>query len=113
MPHLETILSLLQRIFGGILAINGDVVKSREHAHLPSRSTPATELLLRGAVDDAHLLREFSQASSATSRLLFDAKVSLALVLGLSADLKRALNAANNLRNDFAHKLDRASEKRE
>jgi hypothetical protein len=36
----------------------------------------------------------------------FSDKVSLALVLGLRADLKPALNAAANLRNDFAHELD-------
>jgi hypothetical protein len=38
--------------------------------------------------------------------LEFSKKVSLALVLGLNADLKPALNAAGNLRNKFAHRLD-------
>jgi hypothetical protein len=39
-------------------------------------------------------------------KLEFSEKVSFALVLGLNADLKPALNAAGNLRNKFAHRLD-------
>ena len=38
--------------------------------------------------------------------LEFSEKVSLALVLGLNADLKSAPSAAGNLRNKFAHRLD-------
>ena len=36
----------------------------------------------------------------------FSEKVSLALVLGLNADLKSAPSAAAKLRNKFAHRLD-------
>jgi hypothetical protein len=36
----------------------------------------------------------------------FSEKVRLALVLGLNAELKPALNAAGKLRNKFAHRLD-------
>ena len=38
--------------------------------------------------------------------LEFSEKVSLALVLGLNADLKSAPSVAGNLRNKFAHRLD-------
>jgi hypothetical protein len=47
--------------FGGedvALAIDGDVVKRREHAHRPSRPTEAAERFLRGAVDNAHLAKQ-------------------------------------------------------
>jgi hypothetical protein len=41
-----------------------------------------------------------------TDDLEFSEKVSLALLLGLNADLRPALNAAGKLRNKFAHRLD-------
>jgi hypothetical protein len=41
-----------------------------------------------------------------TDKMEFSEKVTLALVLGLKSNLKPSLNAAGNLRNDFAHKLD-------
>jgi len=36
----------------------------------------------------------------------YSEKVQLALVLGLNAELKPALNATGNLRNKFSHRLD-------
>jgi hypothetical protein len=39
-------------------------------------------------------------------RMEYSDKVQLALVLGLNAELKAALNATGNLRNKFSHRLD-------
>ena len=39
-------------------------------------------------------------------RMEYSEKVQLALVLGLNAELKPALNATGNLRNKFSHRLD-------
>ena len=39
-------------------------------------------------------------------RMEYSERVQLALILGLNAELKSALNAAGNLRNKFSHRLD-------
>jgi len=69
-------------------------------------------MVVRAHIHIEHELRQFvisaapnpSQVKFAETD--FDGTVRLALVLGLDAELKQALNAAGHLRNKFSHKLE-------
>src|SRR5713101_2652076 len=68
-------------------------------------------MVVRAHIHIEHELREF--VTSAAPRpdqvkfpeMNFDGTIRLALVLGLDAKLKPALNAIGNLRNKFSHRL--------
>jgi hypothetical protein len=69
--------------------------------------------IVRAHIHIEHELREviFLVAPNPMQLKSFDKmeyadKVQLALVLGLNAELKPALNATGNLRNNFSHRLD-------
>ena len=68
--------------------------------------------IIRASIYIEHELQDFIFiAAPCPDQLRFDymefsEKVHLALVLGLNAELKMALNAIGNLRNKFAHRLD-------
>jgi hypothetical protein len=69
--------------------------------------------IVRAHIHIEHELQEviFLAAPNPTQLKPFDSmeyseKVQLALILGLNAELKRALNATGNLRNKFSHRLD-------
>lgn len=67
----------------------------RAHIHIEHE---LQELIFFAAPKPAHL--------KAFDKMEFSEKVQLALVLGLNAELKPALNAMGNLRNKFSHRLD-------
>ncbi|HEX9271286.1 MAG TPA: hypothetical protein VGA01_03620, partial [Candidatus Binatia bacterium] len=67
----------------------------RAHIHIEHE---LQELIFIAAPNPTHL-KPFE-------RMEFSEKVQLALVLGLNAELKAALNATGNLRNKFSHRLD-------
>lgn len=69
-------------------------------------------LVIRGQIHIENELHEFIMAVAPRpdhvkfGDMEYSAKIRLALVLGLSTDLSRALSAIGSLRNDFAHKVD-------
>jgi hypothetical protein len=71
-------------------------------------------VVLRAHIHIEHELKEFALVSAPNPEELkfshfdYDSVVALALALGLNPALKGALSAIGNLRNKFAHNLDRA-----
>ena len=66
-------------------------------------------MVVRAHIHIEHELREFVTSAAPrpdqVKEMNFDGTIRLALVLGLDATLKPALNAIGNLRNKFSHRL--------